>query len=74
MNQSYASPVIADGKLYFMTRAGLCYVFTIGEELEQVAANKFGSDEADFSASPAISDGEIFIRSSKKLYCVAANR
>ena len=72
MNQSYASPVIADGKLYFMTRAGLCYVFTLGEELEQVATNKFGSDEADFSATPAISDGEIFIRSSKKLYCVAA--
>ena len=72
MNQSYASPVIADGKLYFMTRAGLCYVFKLGDELEQVAANKFGSDEADFSATPAISDGEIFIRSSKKLYCVAA--
>ncbi len=71
MNQSYASPVIADGKLYFMTRAGLCYVFKLGDEFEQVAANKFGSDEADFSASPAISEGEIFIRSSKKLYCVA---
>jgi outer membrane protein assembly factor BamB len=71
MNQSYASPVIADGKLYFMTRGGLCYVFQLGDEVEQVAANKFGSDEADFSATPAISDGEIFIRSSKKLYCVA---
>jgi outer membrane protein assembly factor BamB len=71
MNQSYASPVIADGKLYFMTRGGLCYVFQLGDEVEQVAANKFGTDEADFSATPAISDGEIFIRSSKKLYCVA---
>lgn len=71
MNQSYSSPVAADGKLYFVTRAGLCYVFSIGDELEQVAVNKFGSDEADFSATPAISNGEIFIRSSKKLYCVA---
>jgi outer membrane protein assembly factor BamB len=70
MNQSYSSPVIADGKLYFVTRAGLVYVFKLGDELEQIAVNRFGTDEADFSASPAISDGEIFIRSSKKLYCV----
>lgn len=71
MNQSYSSPVVADGKLYFVTRGGLVYVFAIGDELEQIAVNRFGSDEADFSATPAISDGEIFIRSSKKLYCVA---
>lgn len=72
MNQSYSSPVVADGKLYFVTRAGLIYVFELGgDEMEQIAVNRFGTDEADFSASPAISDGEIFIRSSKKLYCVS---
>ena len=38
---------------------------------EQLAVNKFGGDQADFSATPAISDGRIFIRSSRKLYCVA---
>ena len=70
MNQSYSSPIVAGGKLYFMTRAGLCYVFSLDGEFKQIAANKFGSDEADFSATPAISDGEIFVRSSKKLYCV----
>jgi outer membrane protein assembly factor BamB len=71
MNQSYSSPVVADGKMYFVTRAGLVYVFSLDSEFEQVAVNRFGNDEADFSATPAISDGEIFIRSSKKLYCVA---
>jgi outer membrane protein assembly factor BamB len=70
MNQSYSSPVVADGKLYFVTRAGLVYVFALGDEMEQLAVNRFGTDEADFSASPAISNGEIFIRSSKKLYCI----
>lgn len=70
LNQSYSSPVVADGKLYFVTRGGLVYVFSLGDEMEQIAVNRFGTDEADFSASPAISDGEIFIRSSKKLYCV----
>lgn len=71
MNQSYSSPVVADGKLYFVARAGLVYVFKLGDDMEQIAVNRFGTDEADFSATPAISDGEIFIRSSKKLYCVA---
>lgn len=72
LNQSYASPVAADGKMYYVTRQGLCYVFSLEGDFEQLAVNKFGSDDGDFSASPAISDGEIFIRSSKKLYCVSA--
>ncbi|TWU23803.1 outer membrane protein assembly factor BamB family protein [Bythopirellula polymerisocia] len=72
MNQSYSSLVAADGKLYFMTRAGVCYVLALGPEFKQIAANRFGNDEGDFSASPAISDGELFFRSSKKLYCVSA--
>ena len=74
MNQSYSSPVAANGKLYFMTRAGLCYVFSLDGDFEQLAVNKFGSDEADFSATPAISDGELFVRSSKKLYCVGEKK
>ena len=71
MNQSYSSVVAADGKLYFVTRQGLCYVLKLGPEFEQLAANTFGSDDGDFSATPAISDGELFFRSSKKLYCVS---
>lgn len=71
MQQDYASPVAADGKMYFTRRNGEIYVYKLGREYEQLAINKF-SGEADYSATPAIVDGEIFIRSSKKLYCVAA--
>ncbi len=71
MNQSYSSVVAADGKLYFVTRQGLCYVLKLGPEFEQLAVNSFGNDEGDFSATPAVSDGELFFRSSKKLYCVS---
>jgi outer membrane protein assembly factor BamB len=68
--QDYSSPIIADGKLYFARRNGEVYVFTTGREFEQLAVNKFAG-EADYSASPAASDGQLFIRSSKKLYCIA---
>jgi outer membrane protein assembly factor BamB len=70
MQQDYASPVAADGKLYFVRRTGEVYVFALGREFKQLAVNKFAG-EADYSSTPAISDGQIFIRSSKKLYCIA---
>jgi outer membrane protein assembly factor BamB len=69
--QDYSSPVIADGKLYFARRGGEVFVLKTGREFNTLAVNKFESDDGDFSASPAISDGQIFIRSSNKLYCVA---
>lgn len=71
MSQDYSSPVVAGDKMYFARRGGEVYVFQLGREFEQLAVNKFPG-EADYSASPAIADGQLFIRSSKKLYCVAA--
>ncbi len=68
--QDYSSPIIADGKLYFVRRGGETYVLATGRQFKQLAVNKFASDDGDFSATPAISDGDIFIRSSNKLYCV----
>ena len=54
----------------FPRRGGEVYVIATGREFKQLAVNKF-SGEADYSATPAASDGQLFIRSSKKLYCVA---
>jgi outer membrane protein assembly factor BamB len=70
MQQDYASPVAADGKLYFTRRNGDVYVFALGREFKQLAINKFPG-EADYSSTPAIADGQIYLRSSKKLYCIA---
>ncbi len=67
--QDYGSPVAADGNLYFTRRTGETLVFELGPELKLLASNKL--DEGDYSATPAISNGEIFVRSSKKLYCLA---
>ena len=69
--QNYSSPVVADGKMYFVTRAGTAFVLGLGPKFEQLARNRFASDAGEFSATPALSDGELFIRSSKNLYCVA---
>ncbi|MFV0442972.1 MAG: PQQ-binding-like beta-propeller repeat protein [Planctomycetaceae bacterium] len=70
--QDYSSPIIADGKLIYITRAGDGIVVKLGDEPEQLATNRFASDHSEFSATPAVSDGQLFIRSNKFLYCVAA--
>ncbi len=70
----YASPIIADGKLYFVARSGETYVFDAGKEFKQLAVNRLTSESEDFSATPAASDGELFIRSNKHLYCVSSKK
>ncbi len=71
MGQDYSSPVLADGKIYFLSRAGVAFVYAVGAEIKPLAQNHFAAGGGDFSATPAISDGQLFIRSSKFLYCVA---
>ena len=68
--QDYASPVAADGKVFFVTRNGDIFVTKLGAEFEQLAVNRVTADREDFSATPAIADGRLYIRSSKHLYCV----
>jgi outer membrane protein assembly factor BamB len=67
----YSSPVIAGDKLYYIKRNGETFVFSAaGDDLEQLAVNQVTTDQENFSASPAICDGQIFLRSDKHLYCI----
>jgi outer membrane protein assembly factor BamB len=67
----YSSPVLADGKIYYVSRSGETFVYATGPEFKLLGQNRFAPDGGDFSATPAVGDGELFIRSSKYLYCVA---
>ncbi|MBI5760486.1 MAG: PQQ-binding-like beta-propeller repeat protein [Planctomycetales bacterium] len=66
----YASVVAADGKIFAVTRRRGTFVLGTGKKLEQIAQNKFGSDDTDFNASPAIGKGQLLLRSNRQLYCV----
>jgi outer membrane protein assembly factor BamB len=68
----YSSPILADGKIYFVSRGGDMFVLKASAELEQLAVNRVTSDREDFSATPAVSHGQLFVRSSKHLYCIGA--
>ena len=62
-----ASPVLADGKIYATSEEGLTTVIRAGEKFEVLAENNL--DEYSLS-SPALSDGQIFLRTSGHLYCI----
>jgi len=66
----YASVVLAGDKLICVSRRGGTCVLAAEPEFEQLAHNELASDESDFNASPAISEGQVFLRSNRFLYCI----
>ena len=65
----FASPVGADGKVYVLGQDGSAAVIKHGPAYELVATNKL---DDKFDASPALVDGEIYLRGYRYLYCVSA--
>jgi len=62
-----ASPLAADGRIYFLDTSGRCTVVRAGDQLEVLSVNKV---EDRTIASPAVSEGRIFIRGRKFVYCI----
>jgi outer membrane protein assembly factor BamB len=62
-----ASPLAAEGRIYFLNLSGLCTVVAASPRFEKLAENKIN---ADAIASPAVSDGRIYLRGRRLLYCI----
>jgi outer membrane protein assembly factor BamB len=67
----FASPVAADGKVYFTSQTGETVVVKAGREPVVLARNDLGER---LVASPAISDGQIFLRSDARLFAIGKGR
>jgi outer membrane protein assembly factor BamB len=63
-----ASPVAADGKLYFSSEDGEVFVVKAGPKYELLASNPMGEV---LMATPAISDGIIIVRGISNLFAIA---
>ncbi len=62
-----SSPVLADGKIYVSNEDGVTVVVKAGPTFQVLAENDF--DDYTLS-SPAISEGQIFLRTATQLYCI----
>ena len=62
-----ASPVAGDGKVYLLSETGETIVLKAGREFQIVARNDLGER---LVASPAISNGQLFMRTDDYLFCI----
>ncbi len=65
----YASALLADGKIYIVTRDNGTVVLAAKPQFEQLAHNKL-EDKSIFDASPVVCDGKLILRSNLNLYCI----
>lgn len=66
----YASPVGASGRVYVSGRNGTTVVLQRSPKFQVLAVNEL--DER-FDASPALAGNQLFLRGGKYLYCISAN-
>jgi outer membrane protein assembly factor BamB len=64
-----ASPIYADGRIYFLSEEGESVVIAPGKELKHLATNQL---DGRTLASMAVANGSIFIRSETHLYRIGS--
>lgn len=67
----YASPILADGRIYAFTRQGVGFVLAAQPRFEQLGRNELG-DRSSFDASPAVDGRRLLVRSDQFLYCLGS--
>lgn len=67
--QVYSSALLADGKIYYLSREGRTFVVAAKPEFEQLAMNDL-NDRSIFNGSPAVDGNRLLIRSDRFLYCI----
>lgn len=70
IDEVFASPVGAAGRVYITSRDGTTLVLRHGDSYEVLGSNTL---DDGFDASPAVVDGEIYMRGYQYLYCIASD-
>jgi len=66
-----ASPVAADGKIYLSNEDGEMLVVAAGPTFTHIATNSMGEP---LMATPALSEGVMYVRSSRTLFAIGSQR
>lgn len=67
----YASPVAADGKVYFLNKDGKLTVIKAGRDWEVLSSADLAEQAI---ATPAIADSRVFVRTDAALYCFGTRK
>ena len=63
----YASPMVADGRLFVLDKQGTMHIFRVGKTLTPAGEASLGEGSC---CTPAFTNGHIFIRGNKHLFCI----
>lgn len=69
--QPCASLLSIGNKVMFLTEQGTAFVVEPGPQFRLLHENRLGSGD-EFRASPAVVDGQLLIRSDRRLYCITS--
>ena len=69
--QNWSSIMLAGGNCYTITQGGDCFVFQASPQFELVSVNSLGEPS---NSSVVPSDGELFIRTHRSLWCIAEKK
>lgn len=70
--ETWGSLVHAAGRIYITDKNGTTLVFATGPRYDVLAVNRLGNETTN--ASLAVSNGDIFIRTHKHLWCIGEKR
>jgi outer membrane protein assembly factor BamB len=65
----WASPLVADGKVYLGTRSGNFYVFEAGREKKVLSVIEFGNP---ISGTATAANGVLYVATMTRLYAISA--
>lgn len=66
----WSSPVLADGKLFYVSQHKGTFVVAANPNFELLAHNVIEDDESRTNASPIVSNAQLLLRTDRNLYCI----
>jgi len=70
--ESWSSPLLVGDRVYAVNQSGDVIVFKAGPKFEVVSINSIGDELTNASLVP--SDGELFLRTHKHLWCISGEK
>lgn len=70
----YSAPLLADGKIYYVSRTSGTHVVEAAPKFKLLAHNSLQPDSSVFNGSPAVSNSQLLLRSDRFLYCIGKER
>ena len=68
-HQPYASALLAEGRIYIVTRFNGTMVLDAKPQFKQLALNEL-ADKSMTNASPIVANGSLIMRTDQNLYCI----